>query len=78
MITEGADGRIFEVTHECTIVWEYVSPVFGIKYKTCNNVYRAYRIPYDWVPQLNKPVEKAVIPPDLSKFKIKPHTETIY
>ena len=78
LITEGADGRIFEVTPECTIVWEYVCPIFGIKDKNWNMVYRAYRIPYEWVPQLKKPVEKPVIPPDLSKFKIKPHTETIY
>jgi len=78
LITEGADGRIFEVTHECTTVWEYISPIFGVKYKNCNNVYRAYRIPYEWIPQLKKPVERAVIPPDLSKFKIKPQTEAIY
>jgi len=78
LITEGADGRIFEVTPECKIVWEYVCPIFGIKEKNWNKVYRAYRVPYEWIPQLKKPVEKAVIPPDLSKFKIKPHTETIY
>jgi hypothetical protein len=78
LITEGADGRIFEVTPECTIVWEYVCPIFGVKDRNWNKVYRAYRVPYEWVPQLKKPVEKAVIPPDLSKFKIKPQTETIY
>jgi len=53
-------------------------PIFGVKDKNWNKVYRAYRVPYEWVPQLKKPVEKAVIPPDLSKFKIKPQTETIY
>jgi hypothetical protein len=78
LITEGATGRIFEATPECTIVWEYVSPIFGVKDKNWNMVYRAYRIPYEWVPQLKKPKEKAVIPPDLSKFKIKPQKETIY
>jgi len=67
-----------KLSPECTIVWEYVCPIFGIKAKNWNMVYRAYRIPYEWIPQLKKPVEKAVIPPDLSKFKIKPHTETIY
>lgn len=75
LVTEGADGRIFEVTNEFTIVWEYISPVFGIKDKGLNSVYRAYRIPYDWIPQLKRPVEKAVIPPDLSKFKIMPQKE---
>jgi len=78
LITEGADGRIFEVTPECTIVWEYVSPIFGVEDKNWNMVYRAYRIPYEWIPQLEKPKETAVIPPDLSKFKIKPKKETIY
>jgi hypothetical protein len=45
MITEGADGHIFEVTHECTFVWEYVNPIFGIKYKNYNSVCRAHRFP---------------------------------
>jgi hypothetical protein len=27
---------------------------------TRNLVYRAYRVPYDWVPQLSKPKESAV------------------
>ena len=28
LITEGAQGRLFEVTHELEIVWEYVLPFF--------------------------------------------------
>jgi len=28
LITEGSDGRLFEVTHGYVIVWEYVSPYF--------------------------------------------------
>jgi len=34
-------------------------------------VYRAYRAPYDYVPQLEKPVEKAVIPPENSTLRVK-------
>ena len=29
MVTEGPDGRVFEVTREGTIVWEYVFPLFS-------------------------------------------------
>ena len=29
LITEGAGGRLFEVTKEGKIVWEYIYPVFG-------------------------------------------------
>ena len=90
LITEGAQGRFFEVTPELEIVWEYVNPFFhGVLCRTCGNpydwvettgeteerrntAYRAYRVPYDWVPQLERPVEKAVIPPPNSKFRIEP------
>jgi hypothetical protein len=56
MITEGADGRIFEVKPEGDIVWEYMSPFFEDRgeYVT-NRVYRAYRLPYSWVPQVPAP-----------------------
>jgi hypothetical protein len=46
LITEGADGRLFEVTPEHEIVWEYISPYFGEK-DNFNLVYRAYRVPYE-------------------------------
>jgi hypothetical protein len=70
MINEGAGGRIFEVTNEGEIVWEYVSPYFGKEVKTRNTIYRAHRIPYDWIPQLERPEERPVLPPDLSEFRI--------
>ncbi len=59
MITEGAGGRLFEVTPEYEIVWEYISPYFS-KRRNSNAVYRAYRIPYNWIPQVVKPEEQAV------------------
>lgn len=45
MITEGAPGRIFEVTNAGDIVWEYMNAPskFG---RGSNSVYRGYRIPY--------------------------------
>lgn len=57
LICEGNKGRIFEVNVNREIVWEYiVSPPKGGKY---GSSYRAYRLPYSWIPQLDKPVEKA-------------------
>jgi len=69
LITEGGDGRFIEVTPECDIVWEYISPYVDPKFNH-NQVYRAYRIPYDWVPQLDPPVEKAIPRLDNSKFRV--------
>ena len=43
LITEGADGRIFEVTCEKEVVWEYINPYFDNKDRNYNMVYRAYR-----------------------------------
>jgi hypothetical protein len=70
LIDEGADGRMFEVTPEHEIVWEYVSPFFSDPKETQNGVYRAYRVPYDWVPQAGKPVEKPVNPVPNSKLRV--------
>ena len=72
MITEGSDGRIFEVTSDGDIVWEYVSPFLGEDPPVNNGVYRAYRVPYDWVPQLEKPVESAVVPAAGTDFRVVP------
>lgn len=47
LIDEGSVGRVFEVTPAGEIVWEYVEgtgiPGFG-------RLYRAYRVPPEWVP----------------------------
>jgi hypothetical protein len=71
LITNGAVGQVQEVTPDHEIVWEYISPYYNEKGKF-NLVYRAYRIPYDYVPQLEKPKEQAVIPPKITDFRIKP------
>jgi hypothetical protein len=69
LITEGPDGRIFEVTKDGAIVWEYVFPLFAGARKT-NSVYRAYRLPYEWIPQIARPAERAVTPPPAAEFRV--------
>ena len=62
-------GHIFEVTRDHEVVWEYVSPYKGREDKI-NMIYRAYRLPYEWVPQGTKPAEKAILKLDTSKFRV--------
>jgi hypothetical protein len=83
LITEGAYGRIFEVTGDHEVVWEYISPYGGGQIKSpqdespgsgwrrnINMVYRAYRLPYEWIPQVARPQEKALPPINNSKFRV--------
>jgi hypothetical protein len=55
LITEGGNGRVFEVTRKGKIVWEYISPYAGpnvpVPGSRNNAVYRAYRVPYSWAPK---------------------------
>ncbi len=69
LICEGSDGRVFEVTSDYEIVWEFISPYKG-KFVPMNMVYRAYRVPYEWVPQVQKPVETPVVPLDVATFRV--------
>lgn len=69
LITEGAGGRLFEVSSDGAIVWEYMHPVFSGRGNS-NAIYRAYRLPYDWIPQLESPAEVAVVPPALGEFRV--------
>jgi hypothetical protein len=72
LITESCYGRLIEVTRECDIVWEYVSP-YNLKTAVfSSDIFRAYRYPYEWAPQLDTPVQRAVIPPANSEFRIEP------
>lgn len=78
LICEGMHGRIFQVTYEGEIVWEYVNPHFGewADHDTdsggnlTNWIYRAQPVPYNWVPDGTPRSEKAVIPPKLTDFHI--------
>lgn len=72
LITEGSDGHLLEVTPEHEIVWEYINPYFrniAGKFST-NMVYRAYRVPYEWVPQVEKPVETSIEPLNVETFRV--------
>ena len=69
LITEGSDGRFIEVNRDCDIVWEYISPYVDPKFGH-NQVYRSYRIPYEWVPQLDPPEERPIPRLDNSKFRV--------
>jgi hypothetical protein len=69
LITEGPNGRVFEVTKNRQIVWEYIYPAFSGA-NSSNSVYRAYRLPYDWIPQVARPNEQAVAPPSLANFRV--------
>jgi hypothetical protein len=72
MINEGAEGRVFEVTTGGEIVWEYLNPFSSKGPQVTSRVYRAYRIPYDWVPQVTRPQERRVVPPGRGEFRIAP------
>lgn len=69
LITEGSGGRIIEVTRSHHIVWEYISPYWGKQFKI-NMVYRAYRVPYEWIPQLERPEEVPVERIDVKTFRV--------
>jgi hypothetical protein len=71
-IDEGMNGRFFQVTRAGEIVWEYVSPYFGPLFgnSLSNWVYRAQPVPYDWVPAGTSHGERAVVPPDVSTFRV--------
>lgn len=70
LITEGSDGRIFEVTREHELVWEYISPYWGSPPLSLNIVYRSYRAPYEWVPQLPAPEEIPIPRIDTASFRV--------
>ena len=69
LITEGSGGRLIEVTAGHEIVWEYISPYQGRMMKI-NMIYRAYRLPYAWVPQIEAPREQAIERIDVSRFRV--------
>lgn len=72
LITEGSDGRVFEVTPEHETVWEFINPYYRTFFGRFNNnmVYRAYRVPYEWIPQLDKPVETSIEKIEVSTFRV--------
>ncbi|HEU4651851.1 MAG TPA: aryl-sulfate sulfotransferase [Croceibacterium sp.] len=69
LITEGAPGRAFEVTAAKELVWEFMNPP-GEGGRRSNALYRAYRVPYGWIPQLPTPREVAITPPPAGSFHV--------
>ncbi len=69
MITEGATGRLFEVTKEHEIVWEFINPYIG-KMLPMPLVYRGYRFPYEWAPQIKDYSEAPVAPMNRETFRV--------
>lgn len=70
LITEGSGGRIIEVTAGHELVWEYISPYWG-QHFNMNMVYRAYRYPYDYIPQTDVPEEVDIKPINVVDFRVK-------
>jgi hypothetical protein len=78
LICEGQPGRVFQVTREGEIVWEYVNayPRHTKDPETGRSVanyqlYRAQPVPYDWVPSGTPHSEKPVTPPSNTQFRIR-------
>lgn len=76
-IDEGQKGRLFQVTRDGEIVWEYVNPYFRRSKDavtgrpTANNqLYRAQPVPYEWVPSGTPHAEKPVAAIDISQFQL--------
>ncbi len=66
LIDEGCSSRVLEVTSDKEVVWEYIAP-----FKTeMPFIYRAYRYPYKYVPQLEQPVETSVMPIDNHEYRV--------
>lgn len=65
LITIGIDGRIIEVTRSGKMVWEYQQP-----YNEAWGIYRAYRYPYEYVPQAKHSEEIAILPVDKQHFRV--------
>lgn len=76
-IDEGQKGRLFQVTRDGEIVWEYVNPYprrgkdpLSGKPTANNQLYRGQPVPYDWVPDGTPRSERAVTAPELSQFRV--------
>jgi hypothetical protein len=67
-ICEGSEGHLMELTADHELVWEWLCPYFG--FAGMNMVYRAYRVPYEWVPQAERSDEKAIEPLESSMWRV--------
>jgi len=75
LIDEGMNGRIFQITPDGTIVWEYVTPYVskgsmdGMPFSS-SLTYRAQAVPYNWVPEGTPHAEKPVKELDVTTFRV--------
>jgi len=69
LVTAGATGAVMEVTAKHELVWEYIAPYWG-NIVPINQVYRAYRVPYEWIPQIETPKETPVAAVDVRDFRM--------
>ena len=69
LISEGNSARIIEVTKDGKTVWEFVNP-YQEAGTPLRGIYRAYRVPYEWVPQVEPLPEVAVPRIDNSRFRV--------
>lgn len=66
LITESVSGRLLEVTAKKEVAWEYYSPfTVGTNY-----IYRAFRYPYEYLPQVAVHPEIAIERIDNSTFRV--------
>ncbi len=75
MLNVSDDQYLFKITPDYELVWEYMSPFFALKENT-NYLYRAYRYPYEWIPQLDKPQEIPLKKMDCATFRVPGTVET--
>ena len=73
VICEGCSAIIREYTPDNELVWEYVFADVGSLL-----LYRAYRIPYEWVPQLDAQNEVAIPRIDRGQFAMEGSFKTDY
>ena len=52
--------------------WLHINAMAYVDPNRTNRIFRAHRVPYDWVPQLERPTETAVIPPPNEEFRVPP------
>lgn len=75
LVTEAVHGRVFELTEDLSIVWEFVEPSWRQAGVSQAPIFRAYRVPYEWVPQLEPPEPTAVVPPAVRRFRLEARGE---
>ena len=68
LITEGPSGRLFEVTKEGQIVWEYIYPVLAAP--ICTTVFIAVIASPTTGFRKSSSLERAVVPPALGNFRV--------